>query len=83
MSNDLLLSSFANLSNELVKKWSEVAFESEYFDKLDSELKNLLKIKALSLKTQLSKLISAFNDESLVLVLGAGVSEVPPIKRTI
>ena len=74
MSIDTYLSSSAlKLSTELLKAWAD-EFDSNYFKDLEKDLEEFLSLKKPKLKTQLSKLISAFEDELLVLVVGAGVS---------
>lgn len=72
----LLTSILANslLSKDLIENWKDVEFEHGYFEKLTEELKKSLPAKRSSLKTQIAQLISSYEAEDLVIVLGAGVS---------
>ena len=79
MSIDIALPVLSSLitsawSSELIKNWKDVEFETDYFEKLREELKKSLPARFPSLKTQMAKLISSYDEETLVLVLGAGVS---------
>ncbi|RQW76726.1 MAG: hypothetical protein EHM14_15920, partial [Methanothrix sp.] len=63
-----------SFASELLKRWEVIDFDQKYVDNLNSRLFEILQLKSTSFRTQLSKIIEAFNNESLVLVLGAGVS---------
>lgn len=69
----VLIPSKAKLTVSLIKKWGE-KFEPDFFKKLDTDLEKVLSLKKPRFKAQLNDLISAFKTESLVLVLGAGIS---------
>ncbi|MDL1969485.1 MAG: SIR2 family protein [Candidatus Desulfofervidaceae bacterium] len=61
-----------------INLWKEVlekkAFDNNYLKNLENEIEKSLSFRLISRKQQLEKLIEAYQNEQLVLVLGAGVS---------
>lgn len=60
-------------ASELIEKFVDLA-QGDYLKKYEEFLSKSLSIKPTSLRKQLTEIDSAFEDEQLVVVLGAGVS---------